>query len=97
MSNRRGLLTTLLFLCFLIGCTVGYLVAARFTAAEARTSAVESRVGSNEVHIGVLKVKVEILEGGNVRLKVPIDKDRLQRMVMDEIRRQTAEPQLVSP
>jgi len=97
MSNRRGLLATLLILCFLIGCTVGYLINARFAAAETRTSAVESRVGTNEVDIGVLKVKVEILEGGNVRLKVPIDKDRLQRMVMDEIRRQTAEPQLVSP
>ena len=82
-NGRRGLLATLILL---IGAMLGYLVATRFTA-------VETRVATSEVDIGVLKVKVEILEGGNVKLNIPIDKDRLQRMVMDEIRRQTAEPE----
>jgi hypothetical protein len=86
MNGRKGLLATLLLLCTLIGATLGYLIATRFTA-------VETRIGTSEVDIGVLKIKVEILEGGNVKLNVPLDKDRLQRMVMDEIRRQTAEPE----
>ena len=84
MSSRRGLLATLLILCTLIGATLGYLISTRFAA-------VETRVSTSEVDIGVLKIKVEVLEGGNVRLSVPLDKERLQRMVMDEIRRQTAE------
>ena len=84
--GRKGLLATLILLCTLIGAALGYLVATRFTA-------VETRIGASEVDIGVLKIKVEILEGGNVRLNVPIDKARLERMVMDEIRRQTAETQ----
>ena len=83
-AGRKGLLATLIILCTMIGGALGYLVAARFRA-------VETRVQTSEVDIGVLKVKVEILEGGDVRLNIPIDKDRLQRMVMDEIRRQTAE------
>jgi hypothetical protein len=83
---NRALLATLLLLCTLIGATLGYLIATRFTA-------VETRVGSSEVDIGVLKIRVEILEGGNVKLNVPLDKDRLQRMVMDEIRRQTSDPE----
>jgi hypothetical protein len=89
-NGRRGLLATLILLCLTIGTTLGYLIATRFTA-------VEARVDTSEVDIGVLKIKVEILEGGNVRLKVPIDKDRLQRMVMEEIKRQTQETQPVNP
>lgn len=85
-TATRGLLAVLALLCTLIGGVLGYLVSARFIK-------VEQRIETSEVEIGVLKVRVEILEGGNARIDVPIDKERLQRLVMQEIRDQLAHPQ----
>lgn len=84
-GSRNWLLPALIAACTSLGGALGYFVSARFNR-------VETRQDLTEADVGVLKIKVEILEGGDVRLDVPIDKVKLEKLVMDEIRRQVGSP-----
>lgn len=83
VSLSRWLMAALFSVCMTLAGTVGYLVSVRFAAAESATSA--------------LTIRVEILEGDNVRLNVPLDTARIERLVKQEIWRQTHDSQKEAP
>lgn len=85
LNGSKWFLSALFSICMALAGAVGYLVAARFIQVESRQTVTENE-------IGILKIRVEILEGGEVRLDVPLDKSRLERLVMEEIQRQMESP-----